>query len=56
VRLLEKDVDVKHFFKELLTACSQPKRKVERQVKVLTKNFFLCPSKQFLPILFQILL
>ncbi len=32
-------------------------RKVERQVKVLIKNlaiFFLCPSKQFLPILFQI--
>jgi hypothetical protein len=24
VRLLEKDVDVKHFFKELLTAFSQP--------------------------------
>ncbi len=32
-------------------------RKVERQVKVLLKHlaiFFLCPSKQFLPISFQI--
>jgi hypothetical protein len=31
--------------------------KVERQAKVLIKNlaiFFLCPSKQFLPISFQI--
>jgi hypothetical protein len=35
----------------------QPWRKVERQVKVLIKNlsiFYLCPSKQFLPISFQI--
>jgi hypothetical protein len=33
-----------------------PKRKVERQVKVLIKNlaiFFLFPSKQFLPISFK---
>jgi hypothetical protein len=35
----------------------QAKRKVERQVRVLIKNvaiFFLCPSKQFLSISFQI--
>ncbi len=36
-----------------------PSNSVERQVKVLIKNlaiFFLCPSKHFLPISFQILL
>ncbi len=48
----------KKSLKKISCLCTfNPYRKVKRQVKVLIRNlaiFFLCPSKQFLPISFQI--
>ncbi len=57
--------DIVHLYKKIGEAHlvqrtrTGSQRKVEHQVKVLIKNlaiFFLCPSKQFLPISFQIML